>query len=443
VLSRINPPDNPAQLALPADWRVLGFGVAVTVVVTFLFGLAPALRASVVRPVTGLNSGGWMRALIALQTAFCVLVLFIATLFVLTFSRLSGQPTGFTAERLLLINTVTRQHEPIALWNQVAEGLRRVPGVKTVAYADWPLLDGYGFKVDSPSVNGAPASKEMAWFMNVSPGWLDAMEIGFVEGRDFRQSDMSPGAAIVNETFARQYFGRENPVGKWFEGTGGYMRGQRFQIVGVVRDARYRYMRQPVLPVAYTPFNRVGDSGKFLGGTFVVRTTGSNPLALAATLGGEIARATPEFRVGNVHSQEELNQLQTLRERLVARLAVFFSGLALLLAVVGLYGVLNYSVQQRRREIGIRMAVGAQAGAIVRLVTMSIFTVVSVGAVAGLAAGIASAPYIEPLLYGVKPTEWSVLAVPLLTIVAATLLASLPGALHAARTDPALVLRAD
>ncbi len=137
VVSRINPPDNPARLFLPADWRVLGFGLALTLGVTLLFGLAPALRASAVKPASALKGGEdphsrrrLMHALIAVQAAFCFLVLFVAGLFVATFERLSNQPTGFSAERLLTLETVTRRPQPPVFWDQVAEHLRAVPGVE-------------------------------------------------------------------------------------------------------------------------------------------------------------------------------------------------------------------------------------------------------------------------------------------------------------------------
>src|SRR4029077_1661808 len=126
------------------------------------------------------------------------------------------------------------------------------------------------------SIGGDPPSEVPAWFMNVSPGWLDTMKIPFISGRDFVPTDLSPGAAIVNEAFARQFFVNENPVGKWFEGTSGWMQGQRFQIVGLVHNARYRHLRQAVLPVAYTPFRRTEAKGTIQGGTFVVRTFTSN-----------------------------------------------------------------------------------------------------------------------------------------------------------------------
>ncbi len=448
VVSRINPPDNPARLALPIDWRVLVFGVALTFGVTLLFGLAPALRASAVQPATALKGGQdphsrarWMRTSIAVQAAFCFLVLFISSLFVATFDRLSGQSTGFSAERLLNVNTVTQQNESSPAWDQVAEHLRRIPGVEMVAYADWPLLDGYSFKLNGVSINGAPPTGDAAWFMNVSPGWIDTMRIPLIDGRDFRASDLSPGAAIVNEAFARQYFAHENPIGKWFEGTSGYMRGQRFQIVGLVRNARYRYLRQDILPVAYTPFNRMDNMGKAMGGTFVVRTSASNPLALGSVLRQEVTRARPGFRVSSMRTQKEVIESQTIREGLMAMLARFFGMVALLLAGVGLYGVLDYSVWQRRREIGIRMALGARAGDLTRRITSSVFMMVVVGALAGLAIGMGSVRYIATLLYGVKATEPGILAIPSLAILGAAVLAALPAVIHAVQIDPSTLLR--
>jgi ABC-type antimicrobial peptide transport system permease subunit len=144
-----------------------------------------------------------------------------------------------------------------------------------------------------------------------------------------------------------------------------------------------------------------------------------------------------------METQAEINQVHTVRERLLAMLAVFFAGIALLLAGVGLYGVLDYSVLQRRREIGIRMAIGAQPGGIARLVTVEVFSMVLAGALAGLALGMASARYIASLFYQVKATDLDVLALPSLAILAAALLAALPAVIHAVRIDPVTALRAE
>ena len=452
VVSMINPPDNPARLSLPADWRVFGFAAAMTLGVTILFGLAPALRASAVKPASALKGGEdphsrrrMMHALIAVQVAFCFLVLFVAGLFVATFDRLSNQPTGFSAERLLTLDTVSERPQLPVLWEQVAEHLRTVPGVETVSLASRPLLGGYSSN-DSISINGAPPSQVLAYFLNVSPGWVDAMKIPLVDGRDFRASDTNPGAAIVSETFARQFFNGENPVGKSFDRAGDGGDRSRFQIVGLVRDARYRDARGPMLPVAYVPFQAIDEKGGFSAirrATFIVRTYGSNPLAVASTLRREVPRARPEFRVSNIRTQLEINQSHTVRERLLAMLALFFAAVALLLAGIGLYGVLDYSVLQRRREIGIRMAIGAPAADIARRVVTDIFSMVLLGALAGLTLGMASVRYFESLLYQVKPTAPSMLALPAFTILAVALLAALPAVVRAVRIDPATTLRSE
>src|SRR5580692_11748036 len=206
VVSMINPPDNPARLILPADWRVFGFGLALTLCVTLLFGLAPALRASSVNPVSALKGGEdphskrrLMHVLIAVQVAFCFLVLFVAGLFVTTFQRLSHQPTGFSADRLLVVDTVAKTPQSQEFWGQVAEHLRGVQGVETVALADSALLGGSSWN-NFVSVNGAPPNGVLSYMRAVSPGWLEAMKIQLIDGRDFRPGDAHPGAALVNET---------------------------------------------------------------------------------------------------------------------------------------------------------------------------------------------------------------------------------------------------
>jgi predicted permease len=450
VVGRIDRPESPARLLLPADWRVLGFGLVLTLGVTLLFGLAPAWRASAVKPAGTLKGGEdphsrrrLMHALIGVQAAFCVLVLFVSALFVSTFDRLSNQPTGFAAERILLLDTVAQRDQPPAYWSMVAEHLRATPGVEQVAWAGFPLLGGT-VSIRPISIGGAaPGSTDSAYFLNVSPGWIDIMRIPLLAGRDFRAGDGYPGVAIVNQAFVKHFLHGENPLGKSFA-SGGAVPLAR--IVGVVGDARYRDLRGPVFPTAYIPFHSAGAKGDLeprRAGTFVVRTSGPNPLVLASTLRLEVPRARPEFRVTNVATQVGINSWHTIRERLLAMLALFFGGVALLLAGIGLYGVLDYCVLQRRREIGIRMAVGAQTGDIVRRVTADAFSMVMVGALAGLALALASVRYIESLLYQVKATDLGILAAPSLAIFAAALLAALPAVIRAVRIDPVQTLRSE
>jgi predicted permease len=452
VVSMINPPDNPARLILPSDWRVLGFGLVLALAVTLLFGLVPALRASAVNPVSALKGGEdphskqrLMHVLIAVQVAFCFLVIFVAGLFVTTFQRLSHQPTGFLADRLLVVDTVAENPQPIEFWEQVADHVGSLQGVEAFALADSPLLGGSGWN-NFISVNGAPPNGVLSYMRAVSPGWLDAMKIQLIDGRDFRPGDAHPGAALVNETFAKTYFDGVDPVGKTFDLSLDQGARLHYEIVGYVRDVRYRDLREPILPQLYVPFHSVDAKGASLkrgAGILLVRTSLANPRSLASILRQEVPRARPEFRVSRIRTQLEINQSHTVRERLLATLALFFAIVALLLAGVGLYGVLHYSVLQRRREIGIRMAVGAQAGGVARLVTTEVFLMVAVGAILGVGMGMLSVRYVESLFYQVKATDFEMLALPSLAILAGALLAALRPVIQAVRIDPASMLRAE
>jgi putative ABC transport system permease protein len=449
VLGLVNPPDNPARLDLPADWRVLLFGFGLIIVVVLFLGLLPALRASAVRPVAALKGGEdphsarrLMRGAIALQVTFCFLVLFLCSLFVASFQRLENRPLGFSTDRLLLLETVAGKGQLPVVWNQTAEALRAVPGVNSVAISGWPLLGRIMINSDV-SINGAPPSPTPSWFMNVSPGWLSTMKIPLVSGHDFRLQDTSPGAAIVNETFAKTYFPGQDPVGRTFE------RGANQpinKIVGVTSDVPYRELREPNRPIFYVPLNEIDDKSapKAVGfATFTIHTDAQNPLVLADSLRQFIARRHNGLRVSNVTTQLDLVRDQTIRERLLAMLASFFAGVALLLAGVGLYAVLNYSVLQRRREIGIRMAIGSTRAGIVRIVTRDVFMMIGLGGCAGVALGFGAARYVASLFYQVKATDADMIALPACAFLLAALVATLPAVLRALRTDPTEILRAE
>jgi hypothetical protein len=219
-----------------------------------------------------------MHGMIAMQVAFCCVALFVAGLLVTSFDRLANQPTGFSSERLLALDAEAQPKQAPVFWNQAAEHLRELPGVERVAIAGWPLLSGVGMN-GFVAVNGAPAGERLAYFLNVSPGWLETMKIPLIDGRDFRLDDVYPGAAIVNEAFAKEYFGGANPVGRWF------VRGTvRLDVVGLVRNARYRNMREPITPTAYIPFRSAGNEP--VGhATFVVRTLGGKCRAHGRSFG--------------------------------------------------------------------------------------------------------------------------------------------------------------
>jgi predicted permease len=449
VLSLINPPDNPARLALDADWRVLLFGFGLILLVVLLLGLLPALRASVVRPVAALKGGEdphsprrLIRGAIALQVAFCFLVLFLSSLFVTSFQRLENRPLGFSTDRLLLLETVAGKGQLPVVWNQTAEALRAAPGVESVAISRWPLLSRIRINSDI-SINGAPPSPTPGWFLNVSPGWLSTMKIPLVSGRDFRPEDTSPGAAIVNETFVKTFFPGQDPIGRTFE------RGANQpvnEIVGVTPDVSYDDLREPSRAVFYIPFDEIDAKSApsvVDFATFAIHTNAQNPLALADSLRQFIAQRHTGLRVSNVTTQFDLVRDQTVRERLIAMLAGFFAVVSLLLAGVGLYAVLNYSVLQRRREIGIRMAIGSTRAGIVRIVTLNIFLMIALGGCAGVALGFGAARYVESLFYQVKATDADMIASPTCAILLTALVATLPAVLRALRTDPTEILRTE
>ncbi|WP_321477667.1 ABC transporter permease [uncultured Paludibaculum sp.] len=447
VVSRINQPDNPARLAMPIDWRVLAFAFGLTLLVTCLFGLAPALRASGVKPASALKGGAdphsrrrLMHGLIALQVTFCFVVLFVSGLFVETFRRLSDRPTGFAPDRLMVLYATPKQRQLPAVWEELARRLRDVPGVESVATSSWPLLDGMSWN-NFVSVHDGPPSSVLAYFLAASPGWMDTMKISILEGSDFRPDATSPGSAIVNETFVRTFFPGERALGQTF-----LKFRDRFQIVGIVRDTPYKGLRGPALPLVFVPQHELDTQGGQMpirSMSFLVRTRNDRPLALAGALRAEVRRLRPDFRVTNIRTQQELIEAQTVRERLLAMLALFFTVVALLLAGVGLYGVLDYSVLQRRREIGIRMAIGARAGDIGRLVTSASLRMVLAGSAAGIVLGLVAARSIQSLLYGVKATDPAMLVLPWVVIVGTALAAALPAVVRAVRINPVTSLRAE
>jgi len=454
VLSMISSRDNPARLMLPPDWRVLSFGVVLIVGVMLLFGMLPAMRASAVKPVSALKGGDdpnarqrMMHGMIALQVAFCFLVLFMAGLFAKTFQRLSQIPLGYSPQGLLLLESVAPHGKFPQGWEEVADVLRAKPGVERVAESGWPLMASSSN--NAVAVNGGPPSVDMVYFLPVSPGWFETMRMRVRAGREFMSTDVNPGAAVVNRTFAKRFFNGENPVGKNFEEVGDEGLRQHFRVVGVVADAPYRNVREVQLPVAFVPLREVDAKGVVLpeqSATFLVRMAGSDakaPMARAGELRKAVAAASAGIRVSNVRTQQELIDGQTVRERLLAVLGAFFASVALLLAGIGLYGVLNYSVLQRRREIGIRVAVGARGGAIVQLVTRSVFTMVVAGLVAGVGLGLASARYMDSLFFQVKASDTTMLAIPSVVILAAAAVATLPAVLRALGIEPVEILRAE
>jgi len=451
VVARINPPNSPAQLALPLDWRVTLFAGLLTFAVAFICAFAPSLRVSEIEPAQALKGeerqsrGRLMLTLVATQVAFCFVIYFAAGLFVTTFDRLAHQPTGYSSENVVVLTASAREPQPPQAWDEASAQLRSVPGVENVAMAGWPLLDGNGWN-GFIWVNGQP-TEVLAYFLSVSPGFFDTMRIPLIQGRDFREDESFPGKAIVNEAFVQQCFGGRNPVGLSFEKeTGDGVTRWRFEVVGVVGNAHYRNLREPMTPTAYVPFfgtDRVDHREPKASASFIVRTKGDSAASLIGILRSEVSHARPELRVSNIHTQVEINNTHTVRERLLAMLAAFFGAVGLLLAAVGVYGVLHYSVLQRQKEIGVRLALGARAFDIAKQVTREMSIMAAIGIAAGLAVGFATVHFIASLLYDVKSTDPGMTIMPILVIAGTAVVAALPAVIRAVRIDPASMLRVE
>ena len=452
VVSLLASAEQPVRLTLHADWRALGFGVGLALVVTVLFGLGPAVRASSVEPVGSLRQKadrygqrGLTGALIGAQMAFCVFLLFSAGLFVSTLNRLLNQPLGFSHHDVMLLQTESRSKQPSDIWAQVARHLRQFPAVDSVAVAGWAPLTGNRWRA-AVRADGRPVPANSPHFLGVSSGYFATLRIEMIQGRDFHPADAPPrlderkqplaGVGIVSEAFARVYLGGEPAVGRRVQVRVGQDAEAPMEIVGVVRDAVYYSVREAVHPMVYVPFEARNN------GTVLVRTSG-DPLPLRTVLRREVSRIRPDFRVRAAEPLTAFVMQQMIRERLLAALSTFFALVALLLAAIGLYGVLNHAVIRQRREIGIRMALGARAADVLRRITIPLAAIVGVGCVAGLAGGIAFGRAVDALLFRVKPTDPAAVALPLLALAAAAALAALPPAIRAVRTDPAQTLRTE
>ncbi len=452
VVSMLSSVDQPVRLALDTDWRALAFALSLATVVTCLFGLAPAIRASSFQPLSALKGGvdprghrRVMKLLVAAQMAFCVFVLFVAVLFMATFARLSRLPLGFVHERLLLIDAeIPGKPQTPEMWAQMVDRLRASPGVESAAFSGWTFLSQNRW-TGMVFVAGRPLETRPAYFLEISPGFFDTMQVGRIHGRDFRVGDVAakvdehnqpvPGVGIVNEAFERVYFDGQNAVGRRVAVRLGNVVQAPVDIVGVVADTVYDNVREPMHPIMYMP------AGTRRNGTFGVRTAG-DPLMFASTFRRVVSGTFPGSRV-RVGEMSAFVRRQVIRERLLATLSMFFAVVALLLACVGLYGVLNYGVIQQRREIGVRMALGARAAQVVGRVTRDMAITVATGALIGLAAGFGFGRVVERLLFEIRAMDPFALITPLATLALAAALAAVPPVMRAARIDPAQTLRSE
>jgi hypothetical protein len=284
---------------------------------------------------------------------------------------------------------------------------------------------------------GQSGTEQGPLYLKVAPGFFNTMQIRLLGGRDFAAADLAPDvpSVIVNQAFARKYFPNGDPLGKRFE-RGDDTGWAPQQIVGVVVDAKYNSLRETPSPTVYEPLRWVGAA------RLAVRTA-ENPAAIGPLLRQAVAESNPAVRVSMMELESKKIENGILPERLLALLAAFFVLVAAALAAVGLYGVLSYLVVRQTKEIGIRMALGAQRVAVARMVLTDMALMIALGSALGLAAGLALARYVESMLFEVKPSDWTSAALPLAALVAIAAVAALGPLTRALRVDPGAALRCE
>jgi len=375
---------------------------------------------------------------------------FLASLLVASFVRLTTADTGFTKAGITLFKIWSdelRQREAAslagvnALEAQVIDRMRHLPSVNAASVSFWALFEGSAWS-SLVKLPGRQSDGTEVYYLEVSPGFIETMGIRLLDGRDFQWRDVDqytalpqgPTPVLVNDAFARRYFPAGTAVGRRFEHIVGRGPAQAEDIVGVVATAKYRDVRENDLPTVYLPSR--GLTGK----TLEVRSS-QDPDALAREVRLELARIDPAIKVTSVMQQSALVDNTLIKERLLALLSGFFGIVSLVLAAIGLYGVMSYAVVQRTREIGIRIALGARQRAVMRSVLSDIFTVASIGLAAGLAGGLGLARFVGSLLYEVTPFDMMSIILPLAVLLAAATSAAIAPARRAARIDPIDALR--
>ena len=446
IIALLAPSTNPVYLELRTDWRLLAFLCIAGALTTMLFGLAPALRASRVAPLGALRGGepratsrtGLPRPLVAVQVSFSLAILFVAGLLLLSFGRLVNTDVGFAKDGVLLVRVDSRDRLDPELARiaglQLLERVRSLPGVSNASLSARPLF-AQGGSISRVRVAGHESDTFSPPHLPVSPGFFDTMRIRLIAGRDFIPSDsepLEPTAVIVNEAFARRYFGAASPIGRVYERTG-QPPPVRQEIVGVVTDARLSDLRSLPPPTVYVPLRGLG--------TMQVRA--GDALALTAVIDREVRATHPSLRATEFRLQATQVSNTLLRERLMALLSGFFAAVGLLMAAVGLYGVLSYSVVRRTREIGIRIALGARSGALVIAIVRDAALMTGIGIIVGLAGGLYLSGFVKGLLHEVHPTDAFSIVLPIGCLLLTAFFAAVPAARRAARLDPVEALRSE
>jgi len=459
ALIRLIPEDVPRLAEINIDGWVFGFTLLISVVTGVVFGLAPALQASKVELTEAMKEGsrgagggrGRLRgALVVAEIAIALVVLIGAGLLLQTFRRLQQVDLGFDTHNILTATVElpdARYPKPelaTAFYRTLLDRVKAMPGVEGVsAVVPQPLSgDMMMISFDIEGRNIPKGERPVSHFRSISLDYFSVMKIPLLAGRAFTERDdpHSPGVVIVNETFAKRHFPNENPIGKHVK-PGIALEGEPVwrEIVGVVKDVKHRqslgrdYEPEYYLPHAQMPINSMN---------LVVRAT-NDPRSLARSLQLEVQSLDREIPVFRIRTLEQYLGVAVAQPKFNALLLGLFAGLALLLTAIGLYGVMAYSVIQRSQEIGIRIALGAQTGDVLKMVLRQGLKLTALGLLIGLAAAYALTRYMQSLLFGVKPADPLTFAAIALLLVAVALLACWVPARRATKVDPLEALRTE
>jgi predicted permease len=446
---------SPIFVGLGIDVRVLGFTAAIAAATCLLFGLLPALRATRIAPSAAMRAGGrgmsagrerfsLRRVLVTGQVALSLVLLLGALLFVRSLQKLLSVNPGFRPEGIVAVDLDLRQPHyaeerlPV-VYRSLLDRLAAQPGVLAAAQVMMTPVSGSGWN-DMVRAEGSNEASKESYFNRVGPGYFQTMGTALIAGREFddRDTTRSPKVAIVNETFVKRFFGGGNPLGRVFRVQGPAGKADpMYQIAGIVRNTKYYELREDFLPIAFLPTGQEDHPGA--GATYVLRT--SAPLGdLFHGVKSAIGKVHPgiviQFTVMTAQIQESL-----MRDRLMAALAGAFGFLAAVLATLGLYGVIAYTVARRRNEIGVRMALGADRGRVVRLVLREAALLLAVGLAIGTGLAIWAGRAADAMLFGLKATDPITFAAAIALLAAVALIASYAPARRASRVEPMQALR--
>lgn len=432
------------------DLRVVAFVAGISVLTGLLFGLVPALRATGVDLAGAMKESGrsvsggrtWLsKGLLVLQVAMSLVLLVGAGLFLRTLHNLKSVDIGFNPDNLLMfrINPQANRYEPERVEQYYARTqatLAAIPGVRSVAMTRTALLSGSTSSSDV-WIRGGSGPKEMH-MMWVSPEFFETLEIPVQVGRGFTPFDISrpDSVAVLNETAARQFFAGTNPIGQRV-GQSPETAGEA-EVVGVIRDTKYDSLREPAPPTMYQLYQALPAAARSV--MVVVRTAG-DPSTMIEPVRAAMRQVDAEVPITGVTTQTDQVEGRVAQERLFALAYSLFGGLALLLACIGLFGLMSYSVSRRTHEIGIRMALGAQRAGVVGMVLRESMVMVAIGVVLGVAASVAAGRLVATVLFGLSPTDGWTMGGAIAVMVAVSLAAGYLPARRAARVDPMAALR--